>query len=223
MHKKELKEVEKVLVANSSFKQPSKFLPEAYIGSEYNYYKFLNIRVPKVRELRKKGYSFSNLELKERFKIWDYIWHNSDIFEAALSAAHFVNKLKPEELYQHRTKLLKWIKRIDNWALSDELSNIIAKLVEYKPSEFYPYMEKLNKSKEPWEVRLSTVGLLYYSRMRKKHLSYNKVIKLVDPHLSHPHYYVQKAVGWTLRECWNVYPEKTYAYLTKNAALIPTG
>jgi 3-methyladenine DNA glycosylase AlkD len=221
--KKYLNEVHAELKKLKGAKQPSKFLPESYIGSEYNYYKYYNIRVPKIRALRKKGFSFSDSQIDEQWKIWSYIWEKSEIFELSLMAIHFVNKRPVEELFAHKKNLVKWVKRIDNWALSDEFSNVMAKLYEYKPKEFHSVFEKWNKSSCPWERRASMVGLQYYSRLRKKHVPYKTIIKMVNPHLGDKHYYVQKAVGWTLRECWNVYPKETYEYLKKNAHLIPSG
>lgn len=221
--KKYLNEVQSQLKKLRGAKQPSKFLPENYIGSEYKYYKYYNIRVPQIRALRKSGFSFSSDPVNEQWKIWDYIWQHSNIFELSLMAIHFVNKRPLQELYKNRKLLLKWIKRIDNWALSDEFSNVMAKLYEYDPKEFKQTFEKWNKSKNPWERRASMVGLMYYSQLRERYVPYKTMIKMVDPHLSDQHYYVQKAVGWTLRECWNVYPKETYDYLTKNAHLIPSG
>ena len=136
---------------------------------------------------------------------------------------HFANKRPVEELYQHRKTLLKWIDRIDNWALSDEYSNVMAKLYEIKPKELRSTYAAWNGSKNPWKRRASMVGLQYYAQLRTKYASYKTIIKMVDPHLEDDHYYVQKAVGWTLRECWNVYPKPTYDYLKKKAHLIPPG
>lgn len=204
-------------------KQPSRFLPESYIGSEYNYYQHYNIRVPKLRALQKQGLSFSNQPIDQQWKIWNYIWQNSKVFELSLMVMHFANQRPVEELFQHRSFLLTWIDRIDNWALSDEFSNLLAKLYEHKPKAFKSLFETWNKSDNPWERRASMVGLLYYSRFRQKYVPYKTIIAMVDPHLLDKHYYVQKAVGWTLRECWNVYPDRTYSYLKKKAHLIPPG
>lgn len=220
---KYLDEVHSSLKKLRGAKQPSKFLPENYIGSEYQYYEYYNIRVPQVRALAKQGFSFAKFPINEQFKIWDYIWQKSNIFELSLMAIHFVNKRSVEELYLHRKMLLKWIKRIDNWALSDEFSNMIAKLNEHNSAEFRSIFFKWNKSNNPWERRVSMVGLLYYTHLRESYVPYKTIINMVNPHLEDKHYYVQKAVGWTLRECWNVYPKETYEYLKKNAQLIPTG
>ena len=221
--KKYLTEVQSALKKLRGAPQPSKYLPENYIGSEYKYYEHYNIRVPVIRKLGQQGFSFSEFSIKEQWKIWDYIWQNSDVFDLSLIAIHFVNKRPIEELYSNRKKLLRWVKRIDNWALSDEYSNVMAKLNEYKSAEFKNIFDKWNNSSNPWERRASMVGLQYYSQMRKKYVPYKTIIKMVDPHLEDNHYYVQKAVGWTLRECWNVYPKQTYEYLQKNAHLIPPG
>lgn len=221
--KKYLDEIHSVLKKIKGTQQSSHYLPKDYIGSEYSYYKHYNIRVPQLRAIAKKGFSFSEQSINEQWKIWDYIWQNSVVFDLSLIAIHFVNNRPVEEIYFHRIMLFKWIKRIDNWALSDEYSKMLAKLYEYKSGQLKSTFEKWNKSKKPWERRASMVGLLYYSRLRHRYAPYKTIIKMVNPHLGDEHYYVQKAVGWTLRECWNVYPEKTYEYLKKNAHLIPTG
>ena len=38
--------------------------------------------------------------------------------------------------------------------------------------------------------------------------------------LSAEEYYVQKAVGWTLRECYNAYPAETTKFITNNLSNI---
>ena len=43
---------------------------------------------------------------------------------------------------------------------------------------------------------------------------------MIKPHLQAPEYYLQKAVGWTLRECYNVYPAETTDFITKNLSNI---
>lgn len=47
-------------------------------------------------------------------------------------------------------------------------------------------------------------------------MPYNKILPLISNLLQDEEYYVQKGVGWSLRELHNVYPEKTYDWLRKN-------
>lgn len=160
--------------------------------------------------------------MDHQWKIWTHIWKHSSYFEAMLGATHFVSTRPIEELYSQKTNLVQWINKVDNWAHSDELSGIYSKLLERDQKSLLPYFKKWNLSTKPWLKRQSMVGLLFYSRFRKKYPSPSLILKHVDRHIDDQHYYVQKGVGWTLRECWNVYPDKTYEYMLKNAKRIPS-
>jgi 3-methyladenine DNA glycosylase AlkD len=60
------------------------------------------------------------------------------------------------------------------------------------------------------------VSLFYYSSHRRRQPSFQKVITLLDRQMEFDHYYVQKGVGWTLREAGNVYPKETFQFLEAN-------
>ena len=216
-------EVEQTLKRLAKLHKPGKWKPESYIGAENSEWKFLNLKVPHIRKAQQSGYSFSDDPMRDQWDIWHDIWHKTAYFEVALTAIHFVNRRPIEELHTNRKRLLTWQKRVDNWALSDELSNAYSRLLEYKRSEMLPSFEAWNRSSSPWERRQSMIGLLFYARFRQKKLPCTRILSFVRPHLEDPHYYVQKAVGWTLRECWNVYPEPTLKFLEKNAHKIPPG
>lgn len=221
--KRILKEVEERLINIPLGSRPSKWKAEDYVGSGLSSLKYLNLKIPRVRSAFKEPFSFSTKPKEAQWKIWDYIWSNSKYFEVMLGASHFASSRPVEELYKNRNTLIKWVNRVDNWAHSDELSSIYSKLLEYDQSSLLPTFEKWNRSKNPWCKRQSMVGLLYYSRCRKQTPDVKLILRFVDRHINDDHYYVQKAVGWTLRECWNVYPEATFKYLCKNAKRIPSG
>ncbi len=48
----------------------------------------------------------------------------------------------------------------------------------------------------------------------------NKLFPLIKPLLSDENYFVQKGLGWTLREIGNVYPKDTWNFLVKHHAEI---
>jgi 3-methyladenine DNA glycosylase AlkD len=60
------------------------------------------------------------------------------------------------------------------------------------------------------------VSLLYYSAQRKTVLPFSKITALVESQIDYDHHYVQRGVGWTLREAGNVYPKETFKFLEKN-------
>lgn len=212
-------EVENAL---SSFPQrTSSQNPEAYIGGGQSKLRYIGLRVPHLQQAMRKGFSFSKGEPNELAKIWNQVWLNSDCFEVmSMALAWFYEPRQKHILKQHWSLLKKWSARIDNWAHSDTLSGIYARILEQDPEMIYPTLVKWNSSKNPWLRRLSIVSLIYYSSQREKVLPLKKILDLIQPQLEFDHYYVQKGVGWTLREVYNVYPEKTFAFVEKNIGKI---
>jgi 3-methyladenine DNA glycosylase AlkD len=118
------------------------------------------------------------------------------------------------EVIQH------WTKQIDNWVFSDELSAKYSFLLEQEEDLVYEKLKYWNQSDFSWERRQSVVSLLYYHRQRRTFLSYDKYIQLVHPLLEDKDYFVQKGVGWALREIYQQYPEETLIYIFEHALKI---
>ena len=51
-------------------------------------------------------------------------------------------------------------------------------------------------------------------------MPFDKLQNMVNTLISDENYFVQKGVGWTLREMGNVYPVETLAYLNEQITLI---
>ncbi len=173
---------------------------------------------PAHRKLFKKGYSFSKLSTSEQLKIWEYIWKNSSGFWAGGHAFLFLeSKMKDREFLRYSWKTIKhWQKAVDNWGSCDGMAKIYTKILEVIPDEVLPQLEKWNKSVNLWDRRQSVVSLLYFSRTKKAVLPYDTIIKFINRLLDDKEYYVQKGVGWALKELYQVYPKKTLKYLEKN-------
>ncbi|MCZ6504153.1 MAG: DNA alkylation repair protein [Gammaproteobacteria bacterium] len=174
----------------------------------------IGIRVPHVRALVKQGYPFLTKSPSSVINVWDYIWNNTEYYEVAQQAIYY---------YQHRTlskaeftKIKHWIKRCDCWEHSDDLSKIYAQVLEDNPEWILPTLKTWNRARSPWKRRQSIVGLIEYASKRKRILPFNKLIQFVTPLLGDNDYYVQKGIGWTLREIYNVYPAKTLSYIEAN-------
>jgi len=79
-----------------------------------------------------------------------------------------------------------------------------------------PTLRKWNKARFHWKRRQSVVSLLEYAQKRKKVLPYKTLIEFINPLLKDEEYYVQKGVGWTLREIYNVFPQETLGFFYIN-------
>jgi 3-methyladenine DNA glycosylase AlkD len=209
-----LKEVENYLKKRTP-KNPkgSYFDPQSYMGTKIQ---MLGLTVPLQREIFKKGYSFSGEPWEVQLKIWDEIWNNTQIFEVMTQAAFFPEKYVKKIGGRTTLDLLKsWIKRVDNWGHSDMFSSIIAKILVTDEALVFSQLKKWNVSKNPWERRQSIVTLAMYHR-KNNHLSFKEVITLVENLVHDDHYFVQKGVGWSLREIGTQYPNETWKFLNKH-------
>jgi 3-methyladenine DNA glycosylase AlkD len=89
-------------------------------------------------------------------------------------------------------------------------------MFEQSQNLLLPTYLKWNSHKNSWLRRCSMVGTFYYSHLRDKQPSFKLIKSLIDPHFTAPEYYVQKAVGWTIRELYNEYPGETIKYIENN-------
>lgn len=172
----------------------------------------IDLRVPVVRKAFKENFQ------NRSSSFWKKIWKESKYMESMSVAiyAFQYRSLKKNEL----DLLFTWLKQVRCWEHSDDLSKIFAQALEENPSWVLPTLKKWNSSKNSWERRQSVVSLIEYHGKRKKVLPFNELIRFIKPLLNDGDYYVQKGVGWTLREVYCLYPEKTLAFFERNLNLI---
>lgn len=170
---------------------------------------------PSQRKLIKQKYTFSEKPLPEQLIIWDYVWNNSNDFWVCIQAFLFLeSEMKDREFLLDSWDVIKnWQEKVDNWGTCDALSKIYTKILEIIPGKVLKQLRQWNKSTNLWDRRQSLVSLLYFSRTKKIILPFDTIIYLVNELVNDSEYYVQKAVGWTLKELYNVYPVATFQYL----------
>ena len=192
-------------------------IPEAYIGGGQSKLKFLGLKVPQIRKALKHPFSFSDLPKGEAIEIWTQIFFATDIYEVMSMPLGWVEGLrKKQSILEFWPELRKWSARVDNWAHADDLSKTYAVIIEEAPGRVLPTLKIWNRSRKPWLRRLSVVSLICYAGLRKKVLPFGTLMSFVLPLLDDPDRYVQKGVGWTLREIGTVYPDQTWEFLKKN-------
>lgn len=174
------------------------------------------IRAPRQRQAAKAGYSFSDAPRGTLVGIWDHIWRSSDLMEVKHQALY---------TYQHKTlqkqeftRIRRWIDGCACWEHSDDLSKIYADVTEHNPEWILSTLQQWNGSKNPWKRRQSVVALIEYASKRQRFLPFEVMISQVGPLLDDEDYYVQKGVGWTIREIGHAYPEQTWQFMERHAA-----
>lgn len=172
--------------------------------------KFLGLQMPQVDQIWKQ-IDRQGLTAKQLLSLGRRATHHEEltVFMALLEE---VDESKPLKLRE----LEPFIAVIDNWATSDQLSSIMARALEREGKAGLNFFAKWNRSKNPWMRRQSLVGLYYYARQRKRLPPPRFVLAQVTSLLDDPHFYVQKGLGWTLRELHNVEPRIQEAFVMKN-------
>ena len=181
----------------------------------------LGLTVPQQRQVHKAGFSFSGLPRSRQFPIWDAVWRTARTHEGKVQPLYFLGKMQGMEDAEAEWEIVRgWADDINCWDQSDGLSQAYSALLEARPDMVYPTLRAWNGDADPWKRRQSVVSLLYYAQFRKRVPALNKILPLVENLLDDPDYYVQKGVGWTLRETYNAYPKQALAFVSKHAAAI---
>ena len=178
--------------------------------------------MPAHRKAARHAYAFSDGSFEEQLQVWDHIWNNTRGFWVRVHATFFLERhlKKREHLEAMWPVIVRWQDSVDDWGLCDALAKVYTKILVVAPDKVYRVLQQWNRDTDLWKRRQSVVSLLYYSRTKKDYLPFSKIEVLLTSLLADKEYYVQKGVGWALRELRNVYPKEAHTYLTKHIRAI---
>lgn len=184
-------------------------------------YTILGYRADDIKSFIYKPYL--ELETKSKIEFLNSIILYSKISESVSWALYKLEEFNIEELIQNKNILLNWANIIENWWHCDQLSSIYNQILD-NHRLFFKELQSFNSFSYPWHRRLSVTSLYYYAKNCKKPLPLEMTLPLIERLLSDEHYYVQKAVGWTLREMSQINYEHTLKFLKIHAKHIaPAG
>ena len=173
-------------------------------------YQFLGFRAKDVRKFKYEYYSNLSSDLKIQFL--EILIKQSQISEVVSWALYRLEEFSVDELIKYKIIIISFANYIENWWHSDQLSLIYAKILDNHKLLFQS-LQHFNKSQNPWLKRLSLTSIYHYSISRISPLPFEMSSPLVERLLLDEHYYVQKGVGWILRELSNLYYDKTLHFL----------
>ncbi len=111
----------------------------------------------------------------------------------------------------------RWIDDAVGWGLCDALGyGPIADMLYAHPAH-YPEVLRWTRSKNFWRRRVSTYALRAFVRAG----DLDKPFALLERLLYDPEFWVQRAVGTWLRECWKKDERRTGAFLLERAHGLP--
>lgn len=181
----------------------------------------LGLPVPGQREIAAGAFSFSEKTPAELLAIWDRVYRQTPVFEArSVALLYYETRLKRLDPAACFPVLKKWAELVDNWEHSDRLSKIYAEFLERDPRRVYPVLARWNRSKQAWLRRQSVVSLLCYANLRKTVPARDRIFPLLERLVDDEDLYVQKGLGWTLRETGKVYPVETRLFVEKHVGVL---
>lgn len=218
-HSKYIKHIEESLIKVAPKKTKEQLHKlAAYIGTKHD---VLGVTTPLQRQMAKSNYGL--LKNEDWLKVLDSVYKFSNVFEVKNTAFYIIDNNSKSVSDDIKLELLpEWINFTDNWAHSDSLSKLYTGLLESKKHQnhFLKTLKAWNGDSNLWKRRQSLVSLYYYARCKSVFLPYATTQKLISNLLHDKEYFVQKGLGWALRESFNVYPNETYEFMTKNASAI---
>lgn len=174
-------------------------------------------------EVCKAGFSFASNDKEFTFHLFDKVFKESPSHEGKNQALLYLDQHYKHISVKTQLRILpRWVNYVDNWAHSDYLSKFLTRLHEHPESkqQMRLLVNGWNTSARLWKRRQSLVSLFYYARTKKEYMDVETVKQLLANVLTDNAYFVQKAVGWTLRESYQVYPKQTYQLIEENIKLI---
>lgn len=110
-----------------------------------------------------------------------------------------------------------WVEFATGWALSDGLaSGPISSMVRARPKRFAELL-RWTQAKSFWRRRASTYALNEFVRAGEL----DKPFRLLERLLYDDEFWVQRAVGTWLRECWKKDAKRTEAFLVSHSPGLP--
>ena len=130
-----------------------------------------------------------------------------DSYESLLISGGLLSKIKDFDIYKEY--LLRYSKKIDNWALCDTLTFN----VKGNEDKYISLVNELIKSELPFERRIG-ISILF------SFISYNEyldlIYKTVDKFYDEDNYYVQMMIAWLVCELMIKRRDETLKYLEHN-------
>ena len=179
---------------------------------------FLAIKVPVMRQVAREGFSFYSQSPEEILAIWNAIWFSSRCYEVMSMPLFYYERQGKKTSPSIWPTLSTWSERVENWAHSDDLASIYSGLLAQNFDEVYSVLQQWNNAENQWLRRLSMVSLIRPLRKKAAFLPLDKVLPMLENCLDDERPFVQKAIGWVLREANYMYHAEIHAFIEQYLA-----
>ena len=178
----EIQNILKSKATSETIASHNKFLPD-------NSEKIYGVKMPVINELAGK-FKAGGFELVQA------LW-KAGALEEKVMAIKMLGKIAKKDPEKSLKLFDQFAKHINNWAVCDALGmQALKPLVNSHQEEIFRMAKGYNRSKDPWQRRLSLVMVEWYTRKKELHPQIKQLIKALE---KDEEYYVKKAIVWINR------------------------
>lgn len=162
---------------------------------------YLGLRVPAIDALA-KGWR-AEVTLDERLALADGLWR-TNIHEARVAAAKLLEqaRIRPDDSSAWRL-ITSWVPDFDAWAIADHVSIAGQKRLVADPARL-DEVEGWTRSDHLWTRRAALVMTLPWTKQNTPKpaelAARDRILGWAAGYVDDPAWFIQKAVGWWLRE-----------------------
>lgn len=174
---------------------------------------YLGVTNPSINDLTKAWRR--SLSVDERVCLADELWQ-TNIYEARLTAAKLLTqaRIRPDDGVW--TLLQSWVPDFDCWAIADHVCMAGQKRLVADPSRIED-VEPWTRSDHMWTRRAALVITLPWTKQNhpkpKDLIIRDRILGWAATYVDDPEWFIQKAVGWWLRDLSKHDPDRTRAFL----------
>jgi len=152
-----------------------------------------------------------NLEAGELIILAKELW-KTNIFECMLASTKILKNKKIKKDKSTWKNGIKFLRDCDGWALEDGLSLSLRECLINHP-ELLDEVEKWTENKNFWIRRAALVFTLPYAKEGKDP---ERMLKWAEKYTPDQEWFIQKAIGWWLRELSKHNPGRVIEFLNNN-------
>ena len=194
----------------------------AAVAAEYHKVerRYLGVPVPLIEDMTRLWRAQATLD--ERIALADALWH-SDIHEAKVAAAKLLTqaRIRPDDAVW--ATIASWAPGFDAWAVSDHACNAGARRLSAAPSRL-DEVEGWLESSNMWTRRAALVITLPFTKSNNptedEQAIRTRILDWCTRLAAERDWFIQKAIGWWLRELSKHDPARVNAWLGEHGATL---
>jgi 3-methyladenine DNA glycosylase AlkD len=134
------------------------------------------------------------------------LWE-TNLFDPMVCAAKILSRMRPsKEVWK---TICHFLKKVDGWALEDHLARVAGKCI-LADKLLLDQLEEWTKHSNFWMRR---AALVYTLPFAKPGQNPERMLGWASSYASDPEWFIQKAIGWWLRDLGEHHPERVIVFL----------